>query len=151
MAAKRTRKTPAEPTPESKLRDALANVARLEAELAEAIKRGDKNLTRATTAETQRSEREAKLGKQVDQLTTEGNQLRGMIRNLETELARRAGYMEAIEDAKPKPPPRMIPAPEPVQEHYAEARPDGMLRFDDPNDNGRWQERTRIVKGWWER
>jgi hypothetical protein len=84
---------------------------------------------------------------QVKTLTEEGNQLRGMIRNLETELARASGYMQAIEDAKPPKPPRMIEVHDDHDNEVREGRDtSGMLELPVPGDRY-----AKNRKGWWER
>lgn len=136
---------------------ARETIASVKAALAEAIAERDRANDRAGQyrREQEATEkafivREATYKKQIAALTEEGNQLRGMIRGHENELARRAGYMEAIEDAKPKVP-RLIEAPEP--ERYEVARPgsDGCLEFDNPHHDERFGSPRRIRKGWWER
>lgn len=84
---------------------------------------------------------------QVSRLTEEGNQLRGIIRHNENELARRAGYMTAINDARPKPPPVMVPRPEPDEDDFADSfrAHDGFLET--PVSGDRYAKNR---KGWWE-
>lgn len=65
--------------------------------------------------------------KQIEALTHEINQMRDMVHSAELELARRAGYMQAIDDAKP---PRLIEEPRPAESDRARRyrmRGDGVI------------------------
>lgn len=123
---------------------------------AEAIARKEDRIAQMS-AEQQAAERKVALTErahagtqaQVKALTEEGNQLRGMVRNLENELARASGYMQAIEDAKPKPPPRTRTIEIDDESERAEpSQHDGMLEFKNSDSASSYH---RIRKGWWER
>lgn len=139
-------------------------VAKLRRELAQAIdvKEQAQREARAADARAEATfkDAEAKIAdwraqdkrrvERIEKLTDENNQLRGMVRAGEIELARRAGYQQAIEDAKP-PQTQVVELPRKSLDEYRPAH-DGMLEFSAQDDGSRYSYQSRNTRrGWWER
>ncbi len=83
------------------------------------------------------------------ELLGENNQLRDMLRAAEHELQRRAGYMQAVEDAKP---PKLIEAPRRNGTDADGYSPHNTGQvFTDHSDRDQYGFRERTAKPWWHR
>lgn len=156
---KRTRAAKADPqrkriaTLEAELAEARRVATGLDSDCADLILERDN--AKAEQAQTEKAfiTRDAKRETEIRTLKEENNQLRGMVRAHENELSRRAGYMQAIDDAKPQPPRQVqIEVPHESQPDAGGYVVNGTLEFDNPayRPGGYGSDRT-IRRGWWER